>query len=167
MIGDEPIEYVPWFQYLGRMLTKDDSDDMAAHARLEKARSCWGRFSHLLRADGASAETMGRFFRMVIQQTLLFGSETWVLSPATIHQLEQFQACCARGMAHRPIQRRPDGSWIHPPTDEVLSTICNLCGCTCNVGGLLCWSIMQKQIVFFIPNVCQLLWAMGPWLGGS
>ena len=113
-IGAEPIEYVPDFRYLGRILSEDDSDDMAAYTRMQKAKRVWGRFSHLLRLDGASVETMGRFYRTIIQQTLLFGAATWVLSTRSLSRLERFHARCARGIAHRPIQRRADGTWVTP-----------------------------------------------------
>ena len=63
---------------------------------------------------------MGRFYRTIIQQTLLFGSETWVLSPRTLNRLECFHARCARGITHRHIRRHVDGTWEHPPTHEVL-----------------------------------------------
>jgi len=124
-IDDAPIEFVDCFRYLGRILSHDDSDDMAAFTRLQQAQAVWARFSTLLQADGASVVTMGRFYRTVIQQTLLFGSATWVLSQRSLLRLERFQARCARGMAHRPIQRRPNGTWITPPTTEVLAT-CHL-----------------------------------------
>ena len=98
---------------------------MAAFIRMQQARKVWGRFSHLLHQHGASVETMGRFYRTVIQQTLLFGSETWVLSARALNRLERFHARCARGIAHRPIRRRSDGTWNYPATDGVL-TLCGL-----------------------------------------
>ena len=61
-IGDKSIDFVSDFCYLGRILSKDDSDDMAAYARLKKAWCTWGQFKSLLQADGASVETMGRFY---------------------------------------------------------------------------------------------------------
>lgn len=125
VIGTQPIDFVDTFQYLGRILSCDDSDDMAAFSRLQQARQVWGRFSTLLQADGASVSTMSRFYQTVIQQTLLFGSATWVLSQRALGRLERFHARCARGMAHRPIQRRANGTWITPPTAEVL-TACHL-----------------------------------------
>ena len=79
-IDDTPIEFVSEFRYLGRIISKDDTDDSAAYTRLQKAKQVWGRFSTLLRTDGASVLTMSRFYRTVIQQTLLFGSATWVLT---------------------------------------------------------------------------------------
>ena len=114
------IKFVDSFEYLGRVLSSDDSDDMAAFKRLEKAKKVWGQFSQLLKGQGASTETMGRFYRTIIHATLLYGSSTWVLSNVALNRLERFQARCARGMAHRPIQRRSDGTWIHPHTAEVL-----------------------------------------------
>ena len=121
LIHGQPVEYVPQFRYLGRVLSRDDNDDLAAFARLEKTQQVWGRFHVLLQANGASAGTMGRFYRTILQQTLLFGSSTWVLSRAACNRLERFQARCARAMAHRPIQRRSNGTWIYPPTEEVLA----------------------------------------------
>ena len=124
-IGGNPIEFVSDFRYLGRILSKDDSDDLAAYTRLQKAKRVWGLFSRLLQADGASVETMGRFYRTIIQQTLLFGSATWVLTARALNRLERFHARCARGMAHRHIRRQADGTWVTPPTDEVLAA-CHL-----------------------------------------
>ena len=121
LVGGKPVEYVSHFRYLGRVLSRDDTDDMAAFARLEKTKKVWARFSVLLHANAASALTMGRFYRMILQQILLFGSATWVLSTPALQRLERFHARCARGMAHRHIRCRPDGSWIYPPTAEVLS----------------------------------------------
>ena len=93
---------------------------MAANTRLHLAKRVWGRFSHLLQADGASIENMGRFYRTIIQQTLLFGSATWVLTARSLNRLERFQARCARGITHRHIRRRADGTWVTPHTKEVL-----------------------------------------------
>ena len=58
---------------------------MAAYTHMQKARCTWGHFKNLLQADGASVETMGRFYRMIIQQTLKFGSATWVLSARALN----------------------------------------------------------------------------------
>ena len=61
-IGANLIEYVSTFWYLGRILSEDDSDDMATYIHKEQAACTWGHFKALLRKDGASVETMGRFY---------------------------------------------------------------------------------------------------------
>jgi hypothetical protein len=124
-IGDQSIDFVSTYTYLGRVLSCDDSDDQAAYARLQKAATVWGRFKVLLQKDGASVSTMGRFYRTIIMQTLLFGSDTWTLSARSLSRLERFHARCARGIAHCPIQRLADDTWNCPPTDEVLAA-CHL-----------------------------------------
>ena len=121
LIVGQPIEFVDNFRYLGRVLSKDDSDDMAAYARLQECKKVWGRFSQLLRVDGASPKTMGRFYQTILHQTLLFGSATWVPSTVGLNQIERFQARCARGMAHQHIHRCSDGTWIYPHTEDVLA----------------------------------------------
>ena len=124
-IGDQSIDLVSTYTYLGRVLSCDDSDDQAAYARLNKAATVWGRFKVLLQKDGASVSTMGRFYRTILMQTLLFGSDTWTLSKRSLSRLERFHARCARGIAHRPIQRLMNNTWIYPPTNEVLA-MCHL-----------------------------------------
>jgi len=119
-IGEDPIEFVSNFRYLGRILSADDSDDMAAYVRKEKAARVWGRFKALLQNNGASVEAMGRFYRTIMQQTHLFVSETWILSNRALNRLDRFHARCARGITHRHIQQLADGTWEYPPTHDVL-----------------------------------------------
>jgi threonine aldolase len=44
-----------------------------------------------------------------------------VLSQRLLKRLESFHNRCARAIAHRPIQCHADGTWEHPPTNEVLN----------------------------------------------
>jgi hypothetical protein len=124
-IGDNLIQLVSVFEYLGRWLSNDDTDTTAVSKNLKKARLRWGRIRRLLSRQDASPRTMARFYLAIIQSILLFGSETWVLSQRDLQRLESFHAKCARQMAHRYIRRNPDGSWDTPDTNEVLD-ICNL-----------------------------------------
>jgi hypothetical protein len=123
-IGGKPIDRVDDYLYLGRILRWNDSDDAAVAARLSKARSTWGRMSPILRAANANPKVMARFYLAVVQAILLYGSESWVISTGTLRRLETFHARCARHMAHQHIRKLPDGTWVHPPTAQVL----DLCG---------------------------------------
>ena len=38
-------------------------------------------FGRILRREGATKRVSGNFFKAVVQQLLLFGAETWVVSP--------------------------------------------------------------------------------------
>ncbi len=124
-IGEENIEYVDTFEYLGRVLSRDDSDDMAIFERLQKTRKTWGQFSQLLQGIGASPATMGRFYRTIIHATLLHGSASWVPTNSDIRRLERFQARCARYMTHQHIRRDRNGTWIYPHTADMLA-VCHI-----------------------------------------
>ena len=48
---------------------------------LRKARGKWGQLSKILVIEGADRIMPGRFYVAVVQAVLLFGYETWVLTP--------------------------------------------------------------------------------------
>jgi hypothetical protein len=116
-----PIETVTEFKYLGRIISADDHDDAAVSLNIKKASMAWFRMFRILSRDTADSRVMGCFYLAVVQAKLLYGSETWVLSQRLLKHLESFHNRCARAIAHRPIQRHADGTWEHPPTNEVLN----------------------------------------------
>lgn len=119
-VGDVPIETISEFKYLGRPLSADDSDDAAVSLNISRASKAWFGMYRILSRDGADSRTMARFYLAVVQAKLLYGSETWVLSQHSLKRLESFHARSARYIARRHIHCRADGTWKHPPTDEVL-----------------------------------------------
>ena len=75
------LESVSRFTYLGRVITAGDDDWPAVAGNLKKAQKIWGRLSRILGMEGATARISGTFFKSVVQQVLLFGAETWVVTP--------------------------------------------------------------------------------------
>ena len=75
------IQAVPRFTYLGRVMTAGDDECPAVAGNLAKARTSWGRMQGILRREGATPRISGNFFKAVVQQVLLFGAETWVVTP--------------------------------------------------------------------------------------
>ena len=84
-----------------------------------KARRVWARISRVLRAENASARVCGMFYNATVQSVLLFGSKTWVLSPATLQRLEGFRVKAAHRMTGR-LPKKVGGSWKFPKTKTVL-----------------------------------------------
>ena len=56
----------------------------------------------------------GNFFKAVVQQVLLFGAETWVVSPIMERALSAFIHGAARRLAGRQPRRGSDGKWFYP-----------------------------------------------------
>ena len=56
----------------------------------------------------------GNFFKAVVQQVLLFGAETWVVSPRMERAMSAFVHGAARRTTGRQPQRGRDGKWFYP-----------------------------------------------------
>ena len=128
MAYGEELERVEMFKYLGRLMAMDDNDVPAVRSNIKKARGCWARISisRVLRAENTNPRVAGMFYKAVVQAILLFGSETWSLTPSARKQLEGFHVRCAWRMAkvHVPRQDPEDNTkWIYPDTKEVLKEV--------------------------------------------
>ena len=108
------LQSVPSFKYLDRTLTAGDNVWPAVAGNLGKARKSWSRLQRTLCREGATKEVSRDFFKAVVQQVLLFGSETWVVSP----RMEQAPSSFIYGAARRITGRQPrrgwDGKWHYP-----------------------------------------------------
>jgi hypothetical protein len=71
-IGDEELETVKEFKYLGRITSDDDDDDLPAVRDNLRTRARWARVSRVLTREGATAKMMGKFYLAVVQSVLLY-----------------------------------------------------------------------------------------------
>ncbi len=90
------------------------------HPYLKKARKSWAQVSRVLGAENATPKVCGVFYKATVQAVLLFGSETWKLSPLNLKSLEEFHIRATRRMAGMQPARNPDRTWTHPSSKEVL-----------------------------------------------
>ena len=72
---------VATFKYLGRALTSLDDYCNVVVVKLRKAWKQWAGLSRILIPGGGEPLTYRNFYKTVFQETLLFGSETWVMKP--------------------------------------------------------------------------------------
>ena len=107
------IRAVTEFRYLGRVMTNTDDDWRAVAGNLRKARVTWGRLARILGREGADPKVSRKFYIAVIQQVLLFGAETWVLTKRMEATLDAFQGRVARRLTGRMPRRGRDGKWIY------------------------------------------------------
>ena len=122
--GDE-LERVEVFKYLGRLMAMDDNDRQAVRSNMRKARKVWARLSRLLRMDNATPRVCGMFYKATIQAVLLFGSETWNLTPTALKQLEGFHVKAAWRMAkeNKPFLDPETDTWHYPSTKDVFEEV--------------------------------------------
>ena len=103
----EQLQTVPSFKYLGRILTEGEDDWPGVAVNLGKSMKSWGRLHMILSREGATKRVLGNFFKAVVQKVLLFGAETWVVSP----RMEQVLSSFIHGAARRITGRQPRRGW--------------------------------------------------------
>ena len=86
-----------------------------------KARKSWSCISGVLCAENASPHNCGVFYKATVQAALLFGSESWNLTPLALKCLEGFHIRSARCMmSMMPKKNASMGAWIYLESAVVL-----------------------------------------------
>ena len=96
-----PLVTVTSFKYLGRVLTAADDDLPEVLGDLRKVRKSWSRMDMILRQEGVIPRVLGVFFKAVVKEVLLFGSNTWVLTPRMGRSLGSFHHRVSRWITGR------------------------------------------------------------------
>ena len=99
------------FIYLGRVILAADDDWTAVVRKLSRARAVWKRMTRSLSREGAAPRVSSFFLKAVVQAVLLFGSDTWVVTPRMGEALGGFQVQLAIRMTGWLLQQKPDKKW--------------------------------------------------------
>ena len=86
-----PLDMVLSFKYLGWTLTTSDDNLTLVVGNLCKDWNIWARILRILGREGASPRVSGILFKLVAQIVLLFGSDTWMMTPCIGWALWWFQ----------------------------------------------------------------------------
>ena len=76
-----PLEMVNSFKYRGGVILAMDDNWMVVVRNLAQGKTVWRRISRIFSREGATPWVSGLFFKAVIQAVLIFGAETWVVTP--------------------------------------------------------------------------------------
>ena len=79
-----PLTMILSLKYLGRILSASDDYCLSVVANLRKARKSWKTWEHIYWISGkesTDAKTPGKFYNVVVQAVLLFGLETFFVTP--------------------------------------------------------------------------------------
>ena len=111
---------MPSFKYLGRILTTGDYDWPAVAGNLGKARKSWGRLQRIIIREGKNKRVSGNFFKAVVQQVILFGAETWVVTPRMERALNAFMHGAVIRITGRQQRRGWYGKWFYPSLEGAI-----------------------------------------------
>ena len=79
-------------------------------ANIWKARKSWSRMYWILGWEDVDTRTLGNFYIAVVQSILLFGSDTWVVTPRIKRILEGFRHMVARQILSNMPRLRTEGT---------------------------------------------------------
>jgi hypothetical protein len=119
----EELERVEVFKYLCRLLAYDNNDAQAVRGNLRKVQGIWAQLPRTIRSENASPPACGVFYKSTVQSILLFGNETWNLSPVSLKSLEGFHIQAAWRMAGKRPLKLPDSTWTYPNSAAVLDKV--------------------------------------------
>ena len=86
--GTELFEGVDSFECLGRILHRADEDWPAVLWNVWRARQVLGWLGNLLRREVVYLIISAKFYRVLVQVVLLYGSKNWVLKAGIMQNLE-------------------------------------------------------------------------------
>ena len=89
IIGDEKLEVVPEFFYLGDVLSAGGGCELASITRCECARAKFSQLLPLLANRHLSLFTRGRVYSICVRRTMLHAAETWPVTVSTLNRLRR------------------------------------------------------------------------------
>ena len=105
------LEMLTYFKYLGWVILATYDNCTAVVRNLDRAKMVWRRMSHILRREETTPRVSIFFFKAAIQAVLIFGAETWVVTPRMGKALGGFQTQVTRRLAGQLLQRTTVDTW--------------------------------------------------------
>ena len=97
-----PLTPVTSFNYMGRFIAAEEDDNWPAVVRnLWSARQKWAQLTCVLIREVSDARTLGKIYLAVVELVMIYGSDTWVLTPRMKRVLGGFHHRVARKLTGR------------------------------------------------------------------
>ena len=99
-LGEQDIEDVTEFTYLGAKVTKDGNTEAEIKTSINKARGAFAALKNISKMKMISKKTKIRIFKSNVLSVLLYAAESWKVTKGICHMLEVFQNKCLRRILH-------------------------------------------------------------------
>ena len=87
------MEDVESFTYLGSIINKQGGVEEDVKTRIQKARQAFIGLRHVWSSKVFTEKTKIRLFNSNVKSVLLYGSETWRNTKATVQRIQSFVIC--------------------------------------------------------------------------
>ena len=96
LLGDDTLEEVESFTYLGSIISNQGGTDADVKARIGKARTAYLLLKNIWRSREIHQHTKIRIFNSNVKSVLLYGAETWRTIKTTTNKVQTFINKCLR-----------------------------------------------------------------------
>ena len=133
--GFDAVKFSKYLEYLGVIIQRNGSGDMAVKERLEKARKAfWSLNSSVWNVRQLSISTKISVYRACVLSVLLYGAEVWTHTYPVRKKLEKFHMICLRRLSGYGLRYQRDHSlsnddlraWLGVPSIADLVCQCRL-----------------------------------------
>ena len=116
-IGDETIDTVTSFSYLGSTISQDGRSTEEIHIRIGEANACFGRLYSIWRLN-IPARIKVRLYESLVLSVLLYGSETWQMRKVDRRRIDGFHHKCLRKILGITYRDRVTNTEIRERTNQ-------------------------------------------------
>ena len=95
-IGEDEVEEVEEFVYLGATVRKDGGGTEDIRNRLNKARRAFYNLTKIWRLRSIGRQTKIKLFKTLVRPVLLYGCEAWKMTKVEEKKMDAFQFVCLR-----------------------------------------------------------------------
>lgn len=159
-VGDQQVNYVDKFKYLGSIFTSLGGDSTDCTTRISKAWACYHSLKKILKAKYLSVKTRIGVYKVTVMPTLLYGAESWVLCDEEVEKLEVVQMRMLRSILNVSLREKRTNPSIRqeaqvPPIRNKLAQL------------RLAWfgKVIQMDLATRWPVgvLCGSIWGKGNW----
>ena len=129
VVGDNTLENVTKFQYLGSVLSCDNTLDEEIKNRLSRANYSFGRLAKKVWLNRhVSPRTKVKVYKAFVITSLLYGCQSWCTNKRYIKKLEAFHQKCLRRILGIKWQQHVTNNLVleragMPRTDSMISSL--------------------------------------------
>ena len=115
-----PLAQVTSFKYLGRVLAADYNGPAVVRS-LRRARQEWAQLTRILSREGVYSQALGQIYLVIVQSIMLYGLDTWVLTPPMKRVLGGLYHRVSRRLTGRKTHIGRDGGWFYTPLEDAMA----------------------------------------------
>ena len=112
MLGNDNIEIVRSFKFLGAIITDDGLCESEIKQRLAMGRSAMQRLEKIWKDKNINLDTKTKLVKTLVFPVALYGYETWVMKKRERKRIDAFELWCWRRMLKISWTERKTNSWV-------------------------------------------------------